>query len=62
MKPSYDDLERKIVATHEKKKKSKKAAEASVAQKEADEIFERFKRGEKLSTEDLMALQKAGLI
>jgi uncharacterized coiled-coil DUF342 family protein len=30
--------------------------------KEANEIFERFRKGEKLSTEDLMALQKAGLI
>jgi len=56
------DLERKITSTQEKKRKTKKAAEATTAQKEADEIFERFKRGEKLSTEDLMALQKAGLI
>jgi uncharacterized coiled-coil DUF342 family protein len=56
------DLEREISSSHEKKRKTKKAAEATVAQKEADEIFERFKRGEKLSTEDLMALQKAGLI
>lgn len=31
-------------------------------QKEAMEIFERFKRGEKLSTEDILLLQKAGLI
>lgn len=56
------DLERKISATQEKKRKTKKAAEATIAQKEATEIFERFKKGEKLSTEDLMALQKAGLI
>lgn len=56
------DLERKISASQEKKRKTKKAAEITFAQKEADEIFERFKRGEKLSTTDLMALQKAGLI
>ena len=56
------DLERKITATQEKKRKEKKAVEVTSAQKEANEIFERFKRGEKLSTEDLMALQKAGLI
>lgn len=56
------DLERKISAVHETKRKKKKAAEDTTAQKEATEIFERFKRGEKLSTEDLMALQKAGLI
>ena len=55
-------LERTISSSQEKKRKTKKAAEVTVAQKEADEIFERFKRGEKLSTEDLMALQKAGLI
>ena len=30
--------------------------------KEAEDIFERFKKGEKLSTEDLMILQKAGLL
>ena len=55
-------FERKITSTQEKKRKTKKAEEVTTAQKEADEIFERFKRGEKLSTEDLMALQKAGLI
>ena len=56
------DFERQISSTQEKKRKTKKAAELTTAQREADEIFERFKRGEKLSTEDLMALQKAGLI
>jgi uncharacterized coiled-coil DUF342 family protein len=56
------DLERKITSTKEKKRKTKKATEITTAHKEANEIFERFKRGEKLSTEDLMALQKAGLI
>jgi len=56
------DYERQISASQEIKRKTKKAAEVSIAQKEANEIFERFKRGEKLSTEDLMALQKAGLI
>jgi uncharacterized coiled-coil DUF342 family protein len=56
------DLERNISSSQEKKRKAKKVIEATHAQKEANEIFERFKRGEKLSTEDLMALQKAGLI
>jgi uncharacterized coiled-coil DUF342 family protein len=56
------DLERQISSVHETKRKKKKDADATIAQKEATEIFERFKRGEKLSTEDLMALQKAGLI
>lgn len=35
-------------------------AEASGARAEAEEIFDKFRKGEKLSTEDLMALQKAG--
>ena len=56
------DLERHISSVHETTHKKKKAAEVTTAHKEANEIFERFKRGEKLSTEDLMALQKAGLI
>ena len=56
------EFEREVTFAHDKKFKKKKTVEATVARKEADEIFERFKRGEKLSTEDLMALQKAGLI
>jgi len=56
------DFEREVSVAQEKKYKKKKAAEVTTAQKEANDIFERFKRGEKLSTEDLMALQKAGLI
>jgi uncharacterized coiled-coil DUF342 family protein len=56
------DLDRKISVAQEKKYKMKKTAEVTAAQKEAYNIFEKFKRGEKLSTEDLMTLQKAGLI
>lgn len=56
------DMERSISSLQDKTRRKKKAAEATTAQIEADEIFEKFKRGEKLSTEDLMALQKAGLI
>jgi len=56
------DLERKISAAQDEKRVKKKAVEASTVHKEANEIFEKFKRGEKLSTEDLMTLQKAGLI
>ena len=32
------------------------------SKKAADDIFARFKNGEKLSTEDLMALQKSGYL
>lgn len=38
---------------------AKRAAEVTA---DAEEIYERFKKGEKLSTEDLMMLQKAGLL
>ena len=51
-------LEREISSLRRAGKKK----EESEIQKEAMEIFERFKRGEKLSTEDLLLLQKAGLI
>jgi len=56
------EFERTITSTNEKKRKAKKEEEVTTVHKEADEIFEKFKRGEKLSTEDFMALQKAGLI
>jgi len=56
------EFEREVSTVRDKKFKKRKTVEATIAQKEADEIFEKFKRGEKLSTEDLMALQKAGLI
>ncbi|TLZ45534.1 MAG: phosphoserine phosphatase [Methanobacteriota archaeon] len=38
------------------------AAEEVDAKKEAELIFERFKKGEKLSTDDLMTLQKSGYL
>jgi uncharacterized coiled-coil DUF342 family protein len=56
------ELEKDISSTEKKKEKKKKMDDVSAAQKEADDVFERFKRGEKLSTEDLMILQKAGLL
>jgi len=56
------ELEKNIQTTEKKREKKKKLADVSAAQKEATEVYERFKRGEKLSTEDLMLLQKAGLL
>jgi uncharacterized coiled-coil DUF342 family protein len=56
------ELEKEIFGAEKKNVVRRKIADVSAAQKEADEIFERFKRGEKLSTEDLMVLQKAGLL
>ncbi|UCD12931.1 MAG: hypothetical protein JSW60_05020 [Thermoplasmatales archaeon] len=59
---SIHELEKKIVAIEKKKDQKKKMATVSAAKREAYEIYERFKKGEKLSTEDLMILQKAGLL
>ena len=56
------DLEKTISGKEKEKDKKKKQIDVSAAQKQADQIFEKFKRGEKLSTEDLMILQKAGLL
>ena len=66
---AYIELVEKIHALEEEHRTSRRAVgEARAAasredqQKQADDIFEKFKKGEKLSTEDLMALQKAGLL
>ena len=56
------ELEKLISSQEKKTVAKKKMADVSAAQRKADEIFERFKRGEKLSTDDLMVLQKAGLL
>jgi uncharacterized coiled-coil DUF342 family protein len=56
------ELEKTISGSEKKKIVTKKIADASAAQKKADVILEKFKKGEKLSTEDLMVLQKAGLL
>ncbi len=37
-------------------------SEETDAKKEAEQIFEKFKKGEKLSTEDLLSLQKSGYL
>jgi uncharacterized coiled-coil DUF342 family protein len=56
------DLEKQITTTEKTKDRKRKIADVSATQKQANEIYERFKRGEKLSTEDLMVLQKAGYL
>ena len=43
-------------------KVAKKDKAETAAKKEAEVIYDRFKAGEKLSTEDLMSLQKAGYL
>lgn len=56
------DYDKIITGLKQKARKARKKKEESSAMKMAEEIFERFKRGEKLSTEDIMALQKSGYL
>lgn len=46
----------------QKARKAKKKDDEASAKEEAEKIFDRFKAGEKLSTDDLMALQKSGYL
>jgi uncharacterized coiled-coil DUF342 family protein len=66
---AYIELVEKIHALEDELRKARGGPEGAGVnasredqQKQADDIFEKFKKGEKLSTEDLMALQKAGLL
>jgi uncharacterized coiled-coil DUF342 family protein len=66
---SYVEMVEKIHSIEDEMKASRhgvaatqRMAEAQADVAQANEIFEKFKRGEKLSTEDLMSLQKAGLL
>ena len=52
----------KIIYGIKKKRRAKKPGGEMNLKAQAQKIYERFKAGEKLSTEDLMILQKAGLI
>ncbi len=54
------DFDKIIAGIRDKSRKSRKETDETSAKKQADEIFERFRSGEKLSTEDIMVLQKSG--
>jgi len=54
------DFDKIIAGIRDKGRKSRKETDETSAKKQADEIFERFRSGEKLSTEDIMVLQKSG--
>jgi uncharacterized coiled-coil DUF342 family protein len=56
------ELDKIISGLRRKRRKAKQSKSKTQAKKEAAEIYERFKSGEKLSTEDLMSLQKAGYL
>jgi uncharacterized coiled-coil DUF342 family protein len=56
------DYDKIIAGMRQKARKAKKKEDESSAKEEADKIYDKFKAGEKLSTEDLMALQKSGYL
>lgn len=56
------DYDKMITGIRQKDKMSKRVKDEDVAKKQAEEIYSKFKAGEKLSTDDLMALQKAGYL
>jgi uncharacterized coiled-coil DUF342 family protein len=59
---SVHEMDKDVGAIKNKKAKDRRKRVDNESKKEAEEIFERFKAGEKLSTEDLMSLQKSGYL
>ncbi len=56
------DFDKIISGLNAKERKVRKEEQETLARKEAEDVYERFKRGEKLSTEDILALQKSGYL
>ncbi len=56
------DFDKIIAGLRQKKAMARKELAETTAKMEAEVIYDRFKAGEKLSTEDLMCLQKAGYL
>ena len=56
------DFDKLIAGIRDRSRKAKREKDETVAKREAEEIFDRFKSGEKLSTEDIMVLQKSGYL
>ena len=54
------DFDKIISGIRDRTRKARKEKDDSTAKREAEEIFDKFKSGEKLSTEDIMVLQKSG--
>lgn len=59
---SIQDTDREASGIRNRKSNARKKKVEADNKKEAKEIFERFKNGDKLSTEDLMALQRSGYL
>lgn len=56
------DFDKIISGIRDKTRKARKEKDDDTAKRESEEIFEKFKSGEKLSTEDIMILQKSGYL
>ena len=56
------DFDKIISGIRDKTKRARREMDDTSVKKEAEDIFEKFKSGEKLSTEDLLILQKSGYI
>lgn len=56
------DFDKLIAGIRDKSRRAKREKDEDVVKKEAEEIFDRFKSGEKLSTDDIMVLQKSGYL
>lgn len=54
------DFDKLISGIRDKARRAKKEKDDDSAKRESEEIFDKFKSGEKLSTEDIMILQKSG--
>ncbi len=61
-KTDLRDLEKVIYGIRSKERTSRKKEKEGELQKRASTLFERFKNGEQLTTEDLLILQKAGFL
>lgn len=56
------ELNKVIIGLKRKTKESKDESIREQAKREAEEVYQQFKLGEKLNTEDLMLLQRSGLL
>ncbi len=54
------DFDKIITGIRDKGRKSRREKDEDSVKKEAEEIYDKFRSGEKLSTEDIMVLQKSG--
>ncbi|HUS56458.1 MAG TPA: phosphoserine phosphatase, partial [Thermoplasmata archaeon] len=54
------DFDKIITGIRDRGRRARRDKDETSVKKEAEDIFDRFKSGEKLSTEDIMILQKSG--